>query len=1812
MTVHWLPIDPIKFAVAICNYSSKNGQSLPLQLGDLVAIKESSKEWYRGFSLKNRNVWGIFPATHVHIKDYYLEQSGQNTGASKKELPIVEEVTSVLREWGLIWKELFVKQETELFQDIRQLMMELMNWRRQIISKTLTADQVQQLKRQIAYKIDYGNKKLGLDLVVRDDTGDVINLDETGVIDLYKRHLQSSQRTQTGADGLQSRTQKPITAYSSHNLYVNIKHVVCKIGDDSEVNIALYDGRDNVFISEYFVVKWDRHGMPKDLDRLHNLSCLFTDLGSQDLQRHKLFLICQIIRVGRMLVKDADNKKLTQRLRRPFGIAVLSVTDIVSGKREENEDKEYLLQIHPCAGEGEFMDTLIRKSINREQEKQSTTDQGIWLSLQMLHGDMQTVREEHPSLVNRFTVVARKHGFPDVIFPGDTRNDIYITLISGNFERGSKSANKNIQVSMAVHAGDGTLLQDVISTGAGEDMCSEYHSCIYYHCAQPKWMETVKLSVPIERIQGAHIRFTFKHRATNDEKDKGQKISAFSFLPLMNRNGTSLEDRLYDLTVFKCETRKIDSNVTYLTLPYEKVTAIGTLAQQKKTIGVGGFTYSKNETFQISFQLCSTKLAQNVDLLGLLKWRSQKEKLPTILPALMKVSGEEIVKFLQDVFDALFAILMDDPERYGELISDAVVLCIGLLADKKYHQFRPVLDAYIKNMFSATKAYLTLTTVLQQHIEMSDKSETSNKPGTDEKEEKGRRDKRERLIKYFKAAEYIVKFIVQSRKLSERAAPGKGRLEFEASLNGLFSAIATMMQNSSDDTNAKLVQGCALKYVPAMFGDLLEVYDHTQLGYFAKDLVEKVQPQRMQLQKLTCLHHLVKSPLFCVKDARAIIMPTVIKQLIENLHKLEDLKICIDIINDLLLTLTKPPEIVGDTENDIEIIVLHLFRPIVSCVIRMERSIALLGNYVASIICILDDTFMKDRHYQIFINDATKNGELLECLIELFLVFREFITTSVYPRDWLSMTMVQNQDILRATAHFSVALYERFLVGDSFELQLWGSYFQLTVAFVTQESLQLEQFSEMKRNKILEKYLDMRLVVASQVSEMWQCLGGNKIKLLPEIVGPFLEMTLIPKEELRKATLPIFFDMIECEFRNRQNFRQVATEIISQLDVLVEGGKGDEQYKELFQEILGKMFRDSAYNKDFSRVGLAFVDTITQLLTRLLDYRIVTETDDNINNKMSCTVNILYFYQGIKREEMYIRYLYKLCDLHLSVENYTEAAFTLLLHAELLSWNDEPLSETHQVKYRGTTQRQLKEILVKEIIDYFDKGKTWEYGIRLCKELASQYETETYDYVQLSKILEKQARFFENIIKSVIRAEPEYFRVGFYGKGFPAFLRNKVFIYRGNEYERMADFKMRMQSQFPSAQFLSSLEPPGEDITESSFQYFQICRVDPVPVERRRFRGKAVAEQIRKFYEVNDITQFALSRPFFKGKKDKDNEFATLFINRTTMITQLSFPGILRWFEVSHSEKIELSPIENALETMRSKNKEIQSMIGRYRADAKANLNPLSMLLNGVIDAAVMGGISNYEKAFFNEEYLAKNPKHSSFMEELKELIVDQVDLLEQGLALHKVRAPEDLRPFHEKMEKCFKDMKAKITPYRKLVQQRDSVCRPKSMVFSQGDKFRSEKDLGDFAPPIPPKHFSEIPLRSSGAPSDRNNRHTIIIGGQTVQQIFSEQDQNSNRNTIIESEFAIRSLEEAAPVNQPSPRLTPRQMERKSKRDTPPHSAPPKPARPHLNGTEDNEEAAPPPMLPMKKKHAAVEPVESPSNNIDDDPAPPVPPRQK
>lgn len=474
----------------------------------------------------------------------------------------------------------------------------------------------------------------------------------------------------------------------------------------------------------------------------------------------------------------------------------------------------------------------------------------------------------------------------------------------------------------------------------------------------------------------------------------------------------------------------------------------------------------------------------------------------------------------------------------------------------------------------------------------------------------------------------------------------------------------------------------------------------------------------------------------------------------------------------------------------------------------------------------------------------------------------------------------------------------------------------------------------------------------------------------------------------------------------------------------MEGGRGDEQYKVLFQKILLEHCRKHKY---LAKTGENFVTLVVRLLERLLDYRTIMH-DENKENRMSCTVNVLNFYKEIDREEMYIRYLYKLCDLHKECDNYTEAAYTLLLHAKLLKWSDEQCAAhlTQRDGYQATTQGQLKDQLYQQIINYFDKGKMWEEAIILGKELAEQYENEMFDFEQLSASLRKQAQFYENIVK-VIRPKPDYFAVGYYGMGFPSFLRNKMFIYRGKEYERREDFEARLLTQFPNAEKMKTTTAPSEDTKSSSGQYIQCFTVKPILDLPAKFQNKPVSEQIVSFYTVNEVHKFQYSRPVRKGEKDPDNEFANMWIERTTYSTAYKLPGILRWFEVKSVSTEEISPLENAMETMQLANEKISSMVQKHLNDPNLPINPLSMLLNGIVDPAVMGGFANYEKAFFNDKYMQEHPEDLEKIEKLKDLIAWQIPHLAEGVRIHGEKVTEALRPFHDRMEACFKQLREKV-----------------------------------------------------------------------------------------------------------------------------------------------------------------------------------------
>ncbi|KAB0350444.1 hypothetical protein FD754_015301 [Muntiacus muntjak] len=737
------------------------------------------------------------------------------------------------------------------------------------------------------------------------------------------------------------------------------------------------------------------------------------------------------------------------------------------------------------------------------------------------------------------------------------------------------------------------------------------------------------------------------------------------------------------------------------------------------------------------------------------------------------------------------------------------------------------------------------------------------------------------------------------------------------------------------------------------------------------------------------------------------------------------------------------------------------------------------SHFVACMTAILNQ--MGDQHYSFYIETFQTSSELVDFLMETFIMFKDLIGKNVYPVDWMAMSMVQN-----SPPHDG---------SPCFHLQLWNNYFHLAVAFITQDSLQLEQFSHAKYNKILNKYGDMRRLIGFSIRDMWYKLGQNKICFIPGMVGPILEMTLIPEAELRKATIPIFFDMMLCEYQRSGDFKKFENEIILKLDHEVEGGRGDEQYMQLLESILMEC---AAEHPTISKSVENFVNLVKGLLEKLLDYRGVM-TDESKDNRMSCTVNLLNFYKDNNREEMYIRYLYKLRDLHLDCDNYTEAAYTLLLHTWLLKWSDEQCAS--QVMQTGQqhpqTHRQLKETLYDIIIGYFDKGKMWEEAISLCKELAEQYEMEIFDYELLSQNLIQQAKFYENIMK-ILRPKPDYFAVGYYGQGFPSFLRNKVFIYRGKEYERREDFQMQLMSQFPNAEKMNTTSAPGDDVKNAPGQYIQCFTVQPVLDEHPRFKNKPVPDQIINFYKSNYVQKFHYSRPVRRGAVDPENEFASMWIERTSFVTAYKLPGILRWFEVVHMSQTTISPLENAIETMSTANEKILMMINQYQSDETLPINPLSMLLNGIVDPAVMGGFAKYEKAFFTEEYTREHPEDQDKLTRLKDLIAWQIPFLGAGIKIHERRVSENLRPFHDRMEECFKNLKVKVEKEYGVREMPDfedrRVGRPRSMLrsyrqmsiismaslnsdCSTPSKATSESFDLEIAPPKTPKAEQEEPI---------------------------------------------------------------------------------------------------------------------------------------
>lgn len=521
------------------------------------------------------------------------------------------------------------------------------------------------------------------------------------------------------------------------------------------------------------------------------------------------------------------------------------------------------------------------------------------VSIKIFRGDSDTIVKENTSLLQD-TPHTLRLGFPDVVFPGDIRNELYIKLWCGDFgtSHGTSGGRlsvasfargqmgpvaNNVQVSVDVRDSDGRPVQSVISQGSGEPFMTQFNSMVFQRCNEPTFGELIKVQLPTSATLGLppwHLYFTFRNRSGRERTggragaaEANDKPFAFAFLPLFPDKRAFLEDGSHTLVLYRADKAAQLTPDIYLAGPSWLATG-----QRPEEIMVHPdmqrIAPPLRDTLTIRSSLCSTTFTQNPVLLSLLSWDkiTDRELLSTVLTKFTFVGEGEIVKFLRDIFDSLFGILVSLNNQSGEmdhLVFNALVTVLGIVQDRRFNNFQPVLDVYIEKHFNCAAA--------SSHI-MHSMNRLLVNPTSDETASP--------LRAALRVWHYIIKFIARSRELQKAKEVGMGggataeHLEatFKRELRGHLSEVTRMMSTSSPPSIIG-TQTIALQHFTSILPELAKIFSTVDLvsivTTFATNAVA-VGKGKIVIWKLIMYLQIVKGFLFDNPQSRPLLVEAVV------------------------------------------------------------------------------------------------------------------------------------------------------------------------------------------------------------------------------------------------------------------------------------------------------------------------------------------------------------------------------------------------------------------------------------------------------------------------------------------------------------------------------------------------------------------------------------------------------------------------------------------------------------------------------------------------------------------------------------------------------------------------------------------------------------------------------------------------------------------------------------------------------------------------------------------------------------------------
>ena len=514
-------------------------------------------------------------------------------------------------------------------------------------------------------------------------------------------------------------------------------------------------------------------------------------------------------------------------------------------------------------------------------------------------------------------------------------------------------------------------------------------------------------------------------------------------------------------------------------------------------------------------------------------------------------------------------------------------------------------------------------------------------------------------------------------------------------------------------------------------------------------------------------------------------------------------------------------------------------------------------------------------------------------------------------------------------------------------------------------------------------------------------------------------------QQTRDSILDGFFLLLDADFMQNESLEKSENAIALAMDSVAKSTQNIIDLRQLFTQVGDK------FGSRMTPMIESFIKRQSQLVGFMHDLNQFPNERRYEDERATAIMSVLNSCKQNNDFMLFPHFASKLYELHLMMDNKTEAAESLVVAADIFKWDEtDMIAEGHGFPEQPKSER--KRNLLHQAVKLFMESDFYERALDVIEILKHYYQTIDIDYLELAELYKLETKCWECVCNPERNILNRFYGVKFYGSKFSSYFKDALYIYRRNGFFMNDQMMRELKEKFPEAR-IDPKPPSEEDMKDPDLYYIHIFNVKPRDLEK--FEPYLPPSELM-VKQVCNISMFYSETPIRKRREGDYGEFAEWHRHIYKYTTDIALQGPVRRAKVvTTSPVIELSPIECAVLDTNAKTIELMQKACMYWRCLHFHLqynemavSSFSMLMSGIVNAAVNGGTKVFQDLFL-EGPLKDEPLSQQFGPALKDAFADQLKAVNFALKIHPHVMSAQYQGLHENVVENFEKMREVMEP---------------------------------------------------------------------------------------------------------------------------------------------------------------------------------------